>query len=176
MKFGIRNLFGMAGLLLAAASAAHAASDADPRSGLAVVERLYKDYGWQAIVAPRADANSAFGKELNWQSKAVLETYFDPALAALIVQDANCKIKTHELCQLEFDPIFSSQDPSAADLRVKQLAPDRIAVEFRYPSNGEMIHLEYLLGTHAGQRRIVDVVYRNLGNASLKTILQGQAK
>lgn len=45
------------------------------------------------------------------QKKVILEKYFDKQLSSLITRDNLCKQRTQEICKLDFDPIYASQDP-----------------------------------------------------------------
>jgi hypothetical protein len=145
-------------------------------SGTAVVARLYKDFAWQAFVSidSNKEANAVFGKDLADQPRSVLEQYFDQTLSSLIARDADCAAKTREICKLDFDPIFASQDPSAADLVITSLKRDKVRVEYTHPSSQEKIRLDYQVAKIAGQWRITDITYPSLGGPSLRSLLGGK--
>jgi hypothetical protein len=134
----------------------------------AVVAKLYKDFAWEALGAPDA----TFGAPLSEQPIAVLNKYFDGTLASLLADDAACVQRSQgDECNLGFNLMFASQDPSASDLEIKPVASDRVAVSFKYPSNGKKIRLEYVtVQTRAGWR-IKDIVYHNQNDESLVRIL-----
>jgi hypothetical protein len=142
-------------------------------TGASLVARLYKDFAWQALVSIDSvkEANDVFGKDLAHQPSSVLGQYFDQTLSSLIARDADCAAKTREICKLDFDPIFASQDPSAADLVIKSLKPDKVRVEYSYPSSQEKIRLDYKVAEIAGKWRITDITYLSLGGTSLRSIL-----
>lgn len=152
--------------ILACAAAGHAApARADEAD---VVVRLYKDFGWQAIVA----SDERFGPGIRTQSKPVLERYFSPSLASLLMKDAECQRTTKEVCKLDFDPLFASQDPGASGLTVKAGAPGKVTVEFEYPSNRDRIKIEYSMAKLGARYRITNISYPSLEKTSLTHILK----
>jgi hypothetical protein len=103
---------------------AHAAEDAR----LAVVERLYQDYAWET--GPRISKRTPF---LNEKS-SVLTKYLTQSLARLLLEDRKCAERTREICQLDFSPIWNSQDPEGAKFRVVGIGPgNAISVSIVYP-------------------------------------------
>lgn len=142
-----------------------------------VVYRLYKDFAWEVVFSDPENLKSVFGDFISEQSRPVLERYFDAELASLLLKDANCtRLSKGEECNLNFDPIFASQDPAAADLTIRKLTNEAVVVAFNYPSNGKKVELEYKLKHGVKGWRIVDIFYKSNGGASLKKILQGQQK
>lgn len=145
---------------------------ASPGPAERLINGLYKDFGCPgpSISAPRCDSPEANQrKPLVEQSPAALGKYFVPSLATLLVKDHQCVVRTQEICNLDFDPLYASQDPDAADLSIRAAAADKVVVSFRYPSNGERITIRYLLApTHDGLR-ITDVVYSD--QTSLRKLL-----
>ena len=102
-----------------------------------IVLKVYKDFAWEAVMA----AEHYDG--LMQQPQIVLEKYFDEKLTSLILKDRACA-KKEGLCNLDFLPIWDSQDPSAGDLIVaKTNKPNIIAVTFCYPSTSEKKELKY---------------------------------
>ncbi len=153
-------------LLLASAGTATAAG---AHKGASVVAQLYKDFAWMAITGQP----DLFGADLAHQHRAILQRYFDPVLASLLVQDATCQVKFQGICNLDFEPLFASQDPSVIDLEVHALGPGKISVEFKNPVSQKLTTLEFKGATvSAGKWRITDIIYRSMGDASLKQILQ----
>jgi hypothetical protein len=45
-----------------------------------------------------------------------LDKYFDKQLSSLIARDNLCKQRTQEICKLDFDPIYASQDPEIKNI------------------------------------------------------------
>ena len=152
--------------LLAVAAVGHAAPVQHQEAD--VVVRLYKDFGWQAIVG----SQGAFGPGIEAQSKPILQRYFAPSLVSLLLKEADCNRKTKEVCKLDFDPLFASQDPGASGLTVKGGAPGKVSVEFEYPSSRERIKIEYSMAKIGGRYRIANISYPTLEKASLLKILK----
>ena len=137
-----------------------------------VVYKLYKDFAWEAVIAEPENARSVFGGSVAEQPKNILEKYFDSNLSILLFNDAECTNKGGEVCKLDFDPIFASQDTAAHSLTVRALGSNIVAVEFLYPSNNTKVRLEYKLTETAKGWRISDIVYKSKNNASLINILK----
>jgi hypothetical protein len=133
----------------------------------AVVAKLYKDYAWQAVASQR----DLFGEDLAHQSKAVLETYFAPALAGLLVKDGACQMREQGICNLDFDPLFDSQDPRVTDLEVARASPGTVSVVYKDPVDGKTTRIDFEVARVAGKWKITDVVYRRPEKTSLKQVL-----
>lgn len=138
-----------------------------PDEKVAIVGSLYKAFAWQVL----SSSNEVFGKPLTQQEDPVLRRYFDQELTSLLIKDRHCAAKAGEICNLDFDPIFASQDPAAVDLSIHSMPNDIVAVEFTYPANGERIKLEYRLAKNQGAWRIGDIRYPGMSDASLKQLL-----
>lgn len=134
---------------------------------VAIVGSLYKTFAWQAL----SNSNAVFGKPLSQQDGSVLRRYFDQELTSLLVKDRHCAATSGGICNLDFDPIFASQDPAAADLSMRPMPNEMVTVEFTYPSSGEKVRLEYHLAKSAGGWRIRDIRYPGMSGASLKRLL-----
>jgi hypothetical protein len=158
----------IARLLLAGVAALAPAAFAQgtfPEAPEAVVVRLYRDYAWQAILAPRKE-----DRPFHAQAGAVLERYLTQDLAALLVADRECVRRTKEICRLDFDPLFGSQDPAAMDLVVGEADRDGIVlVRFKYPGNGQIIEIRHVVVKTARGWRIRDIIGKE-GN-SLRKLL-----
>lgn len=155
-------------LCLCCESTAHAAAN---ESEAKVVANLYKDYAWQAI----AGQSDLFGGGLGGQSKASLEKYFASDLAKLLAEDSACQVRTREICNLDFDLLFDSQDPRVTDLEVEKSAPGKVRVQFKDPVTDETTRIEFKLAMVSGKWRITDIIYRKKDEPSLKSILSQKA-
>jgi hypothetical protein len=118
------------------------------------ISRLYEDFAWEAVVA------SSNAPSLAQQPKAVLLGYFTPELATALAADDACAKQRHEICALDFAPLWASQDPAAQELQISPGAtPSHVTVRYTYPSTGEVISLDYtLLRTKSGWR-VSDILY-----------------
>ena len=86
-------------------------------TAVSTVERLYHDYAWEAVISEPRDGLVGLMQE----SRVTLERYFDHSLAGLIVKDHECSERTHEICNLDFLPIWDGQDPVASDLTISEI-------------------------------------------------------
>jgi hypothetical protein len=140
---------------------------AQSESEAKVVARLYKDYAWQAFSTQK----ELFGEGLGGASKVTLEKYFAPDLARLLVEDTACEIRTRELCNLDFDLLFDSQDPRISDLEVTKISPGKVRVQFKDPVTDKMTQIEFKLVMASGKWRVTDIIYSGHPQQSLKKIL-----
>jgi hypothetical protein len=139
---------------------------------ISIVYKLYRDYGWEALFddTDTADAVKFLGKPIARQPKNILVHYFDNNLANLLVQDANCvENNPGEICNLDFDPIFASQDISACNLKISDNYDKTINVEYEYPSNHQKIKIIFVVKKQKTGWRISDINYGD--GYSLKKIL-----
>jgi len=141
------------------------AARAETEAGL--VARLYKDFAWQAI----AGQPGLFGDDIAHQGRSTLERYFAPPLTDLLVKDQACQLKSQGICNLEVDLLFDSQDPRVTDLELATVAPGRVAVVFKDPTNDEATKIEFLVARVAGKWKIADIVYGKHGGWSLTKLL-----
>jgi hypothetical protein len=159
----LRVIAGFSALFVSLAAAPALPSDAGAQ---AVVAQLYRDFAWEAVV----DKPEWPGHSLLEQPRQVLARYFDENLAALILKDRSCVAKTHEICRLDFSPIWASQDPGASELKVSPTKdPGVVAVKFRYPGNGEIIELSYRMSKTRIGWRVHDILYGS--GSSLLSVL-----
>jgi Protein of unknown function (DUF3828) len=121
-----------------------------------VVLRLYRDFAWEASLQ-----DSPF-ESLYYQSRVVLLKYFEPSLADLLVLDANCARKEGE-CNLDFDPIFDTQDPYVVSIEVTQTSKSHeiIASFNRGLPKDKQYAITYQLKQVKDGWRIANIVYKN---------------
>jgi hypothetical protein len=135
------------------------------RTPTQVVTQLYRDYSWEVDSRSRAkDAISLID-----QPASELARYFDSELVSLLIADRECVRRSGEICRLDWDPIWDSQDPAAEDLTIRSIQTNVVVVRFRHPFTGEERKLDYhLVKTMAGWR-ISDIRYQN-GTSLLRTL------
>ncbi|MCP5197525.1 MAG: hypothetical protein H6974_12210 [Gammaproteobacteria bacterium] len=77
----------------------------------------------------------------------------------LILADRECQQRTQELCNLDFVPMWASQDPAAANLRVKLgTKPNEVLVQFNRSLNDrKLIEIYYEMEQVAGSWLIADI-------------------
>jgi ABC-type transporter MlaC component len=143
------------------------AAAAPPPGADAVVSQLYKDFAWEAVPG-HADKPGLID-----QPRAVLRRYFDDSLTNLILGERACVEQTHEICRLDFSPIWDSQDPAAKGLKVSATKdPGIVNVTFRYPESNELMELSYRMTKTKDGWRIHDITYHS--HASLLSILNAR--
>ena len=118
------------------------------------VAKLYRDFAWEAVITQP----SAPG--LAEQPKTVLLKYFTPKLASALAADSACAARHHEVCALDFAPLWASQDPGAPNLSISGgRDPGHVHVEFAYPATGQVLKLTFLLVLTKAGWRVADIVY-----------------
>jgi hypothetical protein len=135
-----------------------------------VVEQLYRDYAWVILF------DSPGMVKLTDQPQQELSKYFTSSLANLINKDHECTRKTGDVCNLDFDPIYDSQDPDGAhQLRIEPEGVDMVHVTFlRRWSSPDVAELQFKMIRMSAGWRIDDIYYK--GHESLRAILQQQKR
>ncbi|RUL71066.1 DUF3828 domain-containing protein [Dyella choica] len=130
------------------------AAEPVPNGAAATVTQVYRDYAWQAVIDEPANA----GVDLFDQPAPVLGRYFDPHLVELIARDHQCRERTHEVCRLDFAPIWDSQDPAASEMKIRTTSvPSKVSVDFAYPDKSTHVHILYVLSQTPAGWRITDI-------------------
>lgn len=127
-----------------------------PPAAVAVVRQLYADFACEAVVdEPGCDTQHEFVD----QPHLVLAKYFDDRLTRLWLADRNCAARTHEVCRLDFSPIWDSQDPTGTYVRILA-TPDSAAVDVqvRHGPTSKKSILRYTLVKVPAGWRIHDIV------------------
>jgi hypothetical protein len=133
-----------------------------------VVAWLYRDFSWEVTMGDQYWQNGT----LIEQPKEILSLYFSDEIVSLIIKDRACVKAKHELCSLDFDPIFVSQDPSAVDLEI--ISADKsntVHVRFRYACSQERVNVYFRIEKTARGWRVSNITYGN--GKSLLNILTG---
>ena len=125
-------------LLLAASGYSSARQSETPKE---TVARLYRDFAWEIDSVPQRGRPGLIDQPIE-----VLQRYFTDDLTALILADRACAMRTHEICNLDWSPIWDSQDPAAKDLAIKSGSDSAsVDVTFVFPPTQERMHLVYTL-------------------------------
>jgi len=143
----VRRRVVLLALTLAAASRAAAAETA-----VSTVVRLYQDFGWETVIVdPRLPG-------LIDQPRGVLRRYFDGRLTDLILRDRECARTTHEVCALDFMPLWDGQDAGATELAVRATSdPSVVEVTFRFAEESRKKKLTYRLARSGTGWRIGNI-------------------
>lgn len=148
----------VAALLLATLPIVRAANGmrADGDAFEKLVSTVYQRYAWVAVFG----IDPVGAEPLANASQDELRSIFAPELANAIWSDARCSEERGEICRLDFDILFDSQDPSgASDLKVKfDVASNDVLVCFRFPS-GENRCLTFVQECFEGRPKVADIVY-----------------
>jgi len=145
-----------------------AAGVVETRSDIAtLLSGLYQRYAWVAVFS----VNSPAGKvPLARATREELSGIFVSDLALAIWNDAQCAEKRGEICVLDFDVLFDSQDPSARDLAIepsKQSAEARVC--FKDVTDMQRC-LTFIGAATDGIIKIADIRYT--GGRSLRQMLR----
>ena len=137
-----------------------------------IVYRVYKDFAWEAVFAQNGQENPVLGDPLVDQPVSILRKYFDPDLAKLLVKDAQCA-SSGQVCKLDFDPIFASQDNMVFDLRIHLIRSRVVETEYSLRPGGKIVRMLFKLKFTETGWIINDIIYPEFANRSLRNILQG---
>jgi hypothetical protein len=124
------------------------------RPDVGLVRALYQQFAAEAVLA---DPEPAYA--LIAQPRAVLARFFTPGMSTLLVQDRACAVRTRAVCNLDFSPIWDSQDPGGATVKiVGGVAPGKVDVVVAYP-NGEKRELLFRLVRTTAGWRVAEIAY-----------------
>lgn len=138
-----------------------AAEQSPSPDAVSVVAQLYRDFAWEVVMEEPATPE----KSLLEQPREVLTKYFDDNLTALLLKDRACVNKTGELCNLDYSPLWSAQDPGAAQLKVLNSSrPGIVVVKFRQLAEKKNVELSYRMTKTKLGWRISDITDRAYGS------------
>ena len=122
-------------------------------SALDLVKRLYAAYAWEA-----SDAEAAKHTPLFSERAAVMARYFDAPLLRAVLRDRACEKRSGEICKLDFDPIWDSQDPGGVTVEV---VPTRdmtiVQARIHYQSDHDTRVVTYRMRKTSAGWRIADM-------------------
>ena len=156
MKLHVKPGFAIALILLFAltSSVGFASVSSGVRADVNVVRSLYDEFAGEAVLE-----DPGTQRPLLDQSRAVLLRYFTPEMSMLLLRDRACAVRTREICNLDFLPIWDSQDPSGATVKMLgESALGSVRATIGYP-NGEKRELVFRLARTSSGWRIADIVY-----------------
>ena len=122
-------------------------------SQVKVVANLYRAFAYESVVE---EPNTGVG----FLDSAAVEQlkFLTPRLMALIRKDRKCTITTHEICKLDWLPLWGNQDPFGASVKVKATSDtNKVNAEVRYQE--EVKTLTYTLRHLEVGWRIDDISY-----------------
>ncbi|PZP27934.1 MAG: hypothetical protein DI603_20810 [Roseateles depolymerans] len=127
---------------------------ADPATEqLAVVRALYRHFAYEAVL----DSPSTDGFSL--APVQVLRRFLSPALIELLVRDRSCAAQRHEICRLDFMPLWAAQDASGMTVSLRwDNSSKRVTATLRSPG-GSPVLINYRMAQHQGYWRVADIGY-----------------
>lgn len=148
--------------LFVAALPLSAYAEVTPTPQVAAVSKLYEAFAYEAVV------DYPVGAGFTDQPKEVLLRYITPELYELIHRDRVCTMTTHEICRLDFVPLWGNQDPSGAVVSFEAgKSRNTVLAQLRFGSSSSK--LTYSLVQTKDGWRVDNITYD--GRASLKKIL-----
>jgi len=170
MQGSLARRFSMLALVWANAASLQmtvvAAPNADTAELSNLVSGLYTRYAWVAMFSTTPPPNAV---PLALANRAELQATFVPDLANAIWDDAQCAGKRGEICTLDFDILFDSQDPSASELTVHADAQGSEALVCFKVAGGTRKCLTFVGADIHGTAKVADIIYP--GQRSLRQLL-----
>ena len=142
-------------------------SAAPPKeSAVRKVAALYAEHAAESVI-PQPERASPTLME---RPRGYLQHFLSPALLALVVEEQR-QTKPGEIRNLDFAPLWASQDPAGVCVGITQGKRDgEVRVSLRYP--GRTVELEFQMTVHGNQWLVEDILYPDPPR-SLKAILRG---
>lgn len=113
-------------------------------------------------------------KEIDWCNSKSISKYCDSRLTNLFIKDCECQKKNQEVCNLDWDPFYDSQDfdEVAPEPRIKNVGQNSFEVTFNNFGDKKLI---YEVGkTEVGWR--ISNIKSPSRNWSLVDVLSGKSK
>ncbi len=130
--------------------------------------RLYRDFAWEVVFAGLPQGATGFAQS----PRATLLKYVDTSLARLLIADQTCLARGEGICNLDFAPLWGSQDAQASDLEIAPTSdPTIIRVKYTVTGSDQQVTVDLLMTRIPAGWRVKDIVYE--GGNTLKGILTG---
>ena len=106
------------------------------------VTRLYRDFAWEVVLGSPPAGTPGFAQS----PRAALVKYVDTSLARLLVADQACLARGQGICNLDFAPLWGSQDPAAGALEIEATRePTIVRVTYTIPGGDQQVTLDLQL-------------------------------
>ena len=130
------------------------------------VTRLYRDFAWEVVLADPPAGATGFAQS----PRATLIRYVDTSLARLLIADQTCLARGQGICNLDFAPLWGSQDPTVTALSIAVTSDATIVrVRYRIPGTEQEVTIDLqTVRTRAGWR-VKDIIYEG-GNTLRSTL------
>lgn len=145
----------LAVLLPPARTGAHSVYDAATAQTTAVafIAHMYEEYSWET-----KDSGSPGKKPLFSAPAAVLHRFFDARLTKAILADRACEARVQGECNLDFDPMWNSQDPGGVTVQVVSTRESMVVqARLHYPYDKETRVVTYRMRNTPAGLRIADM-------------------
>jgi len=143
-------------VLVAGAAGDVAAQPVEPHGAVTAVAKLYQDFAAEAVI----DTPDLSILDLFSRPKATLARYLDDDLIALVLADRECAQRTQGVCNLDFAPIWDSQDMVGTTVKIEAgKDPSLVVVELRGPDPKEHRRLTYHMVKAPAGWRVHDIAY-----------------
>ena len=122
-------------------------------TAVAFIAHMYEEYSWET-----KDSGSPGKKPLFSAPAAELQRFFDARLTKAILADRACEARVQGECNLDFDPMWNSQDPGGVTVQVVSTR-DSMVVQARlhYPYDKETRVVTYRMRNTPAGLRIADM-------------------
>jgi hypothetical protein len=144
------------GVCVLALSSTATAQQSAEQTAVHAVAKIYQDFAAEAVI----DTAELSILDLFSRPKAALARYLDDGLVALVMADRDCSRRKNEVCNLDFAPIWDSQDMVGVTVSIAPgRTADRVLVELKFPPKGEVRKLTYVMKKSPAGWRIHDIEY-----------------
>lgn len=126
-----------------------------PSPSVAAVAKIYQDFAGEAVI----DTAELSPLDLFSRPKAAMARYLDDDLIALVLADRECSQRKNEVCNLDFAPIWDSQDMVGVTVKIAPgKTPDRVQVALAFPPK-DVRTLTYVMTKTPAGWRVHDIEY-----------------
>ena len=131
----------------------HHAPAVQAPTAVAFVKQLYDEYAWETHASTPPGRAPLFAA-----SDSVLGKYFAPPLVAAILADRACQARVQGECNLDFDPMWNSQDPGGATVQVSSTGtPTTVEARIHYRYDNMTVVVRYQLRQTPAGWRVADM-------------------
>jgi len=163
VRVALARLRAFSSLLLVALPATSLSAQTTPTEA---VTRLYRDFAWEVVFGSPPAGATGFAQS----PRATLIKYVDTSLARLLIADQTCLARGQGICNLDFAPLWGSQDPAAGALEIEATRePTIIRVKYTIPGSDQQVTVDLQLVRTPQGWRVRDIFYE--GGNSLRDLL-----
>jgi hypothetical protein len=147
-----------AGMCIFTLNVAIAQAQSAATGAVAAVVKLYRDFAWEAV----SDDPGLSQLDLFGRSQAEMARYLDSKLIALVMEDRACSRRTQGVCNLDFSPIWDSQDPVGTTVKIKPTSDSNVvAVTLSFRDQNPKSELQYVMTKSPAGWRVRDIRYNS---------------